>query len=79
MQTKSFLGLFMCIMLGLSLVQADANLDNAMKDFMDVIEKIGTGLCSSRKWEGLFSNSKECSDTIKVTLSEQSLMHRHPP
>ena len=66
MQTKSFLGVFMGMMLGLSLVQADANLDNAMKDFMDVIEKIGTGLCSSRKWEGLFDNSKECSDTIKV-------------
>ena len=79
MQTKSFLGVFMGMMLGLSLVQADANLDNAMKDFMDVIEKIGFGLCSSRKWEGLFSNSKEYSDTMKVTLSEQSLMNIHSP
>ena len=79
MQTKSFLGVFMCMMLGLSFVQADANYDNARIDFMDVIEKIGTGLCSSRKWEGLFSNSKECSDTMKVTLSEQSLTHRHLP
>ena len=69
----------MCMMLGLSLVQADTNYDNARIEFMDVIEKIGTGLCSSRKWEGLFSNSKECSDTMKVTLSEQSLMHRHLP
>ena len=79
MQTKSFLGVFMCMMLGLSLIQADTNYDNARIEFMDVIEKIGTGLCSSRKWEGLFSNSKECSDTMKVTLSEQSLMHRHLP
>ena len=69
----------MCMMLGLSLIQADTNYDNARIEFMDVIEKIGTGLCSSRKWEGLFSNSKECSDTMKVTLSEQSLMHRHLP
>ena len=60
METNKSLKLAIILILSTGLVQSKT-FDEAKDEYVEVILKIGTGICSERKFQALSTNAKTCT------------------
>ena len=62
--------LVIILILSIGLVQSKT-FEKAMEEYVEVIKKIGTGICSSRKFQGLSTQAQSCA---KNSLSQSQFL-----
>ena len=70
METKKSITLVLILILSIELIQSKT-FEEAMDEYMVVIRKIGTGICSSRKFQTLTMHAKSCT---KNSLSQSQFL-----
>ena len=61
METNKSLKLAIILILSIAGLVQSKTFDEAMEEYVEVILKIGTGICSERKFQALSTNAKTCT------------------